>query len=374
MANTVSMDLKKIKNYLKMKIIGKLYLYLRDLYRYPQMLFIEKRLNESYNNCIILLGTPTYNNLGDHLIAISEIDFLKNTFPNKVIIEIPTQVFKRYRKKFLQKIGEDIPIFITGGGWLGSLWPDDEYQMQEMISLFLNNKIIILPQTIYYNLDTIQGKKILASAKETYKSCDNLHLYLRDKASYEFALNYFPIKKNNILLVPDIALYYERKLKIKRKEGILVCLRTDREKIIVCDFKKWTRAYAMRHNMSYKETDTVLLGGIPIWKRKIEVRKIIKKYQSAQIVITDRLHGMIFSVISNTRCIVFDNKTNKVRGVYEQWLKKNPNVLFLPCVVNIAEFNQCLENFCKPYIYTDTWKQILEDEFRKMQFELRKEK
>lgn len=358
---------------IKENIIGKIYLYLRDFYRFPNMVLIKNRISKLGSNSIILLGTPTYNNLGDHLIAISERQFLNNTYKHKDIIEIPTQVFKRYKNEISDVISRDITIFVTGGGWMGSLWPDDEYIMQEMISQFCNNKIVILPQTVYYDLGTDEGNKILLSAKETYKKCINLILCLRDEDSYQFALKHFPIKTDNILFTPDIALYYKKKEREEQKKGILVCLRDDREKVASGNFKEWIRLYTKKYNISYEETDTVVKRSIPIWYRKRKVENIVKRFQNAQVIITDRLHGMIISVIANTKCIVFNNRTNKVYGVYNQWLKNNPNILYLSPQIGEDEFIKCLDELCQPYIYTDFWKKSLIEEFTKLQCELREE-
>lgn len=43
------------------------------------------------------------------------------------------------------------------------------------------------------------------------------------------------------------------------------------------------------------------------------------------MVITDRLHGMIFCYITNTPCLVFQNNIYKVRETYE-WIKGNKNI------------------------------------------------
>lgn len=38
-------------------------------------------------------------------------------------------------------------------------------------------------------------------------------------------------------------------------------------------------------------------------------------------MVTDRLHGMIFAYLAGTPCVFLDNKTKKVSGVYNTWLK-----------------------------------------------------
>ena len=37
-------------------------------------------------------------------------------------------------------------------------------------------------------------------------------------------------------------------------------------------------------------------------------------------MVTDRLHGMIFALLAKTPCLVLENKSYKIRGVYD-WIK-----------------------------------------------------
>ena len=83
----------------------------------------------------LLLGTPLHKNLGDHLIALSELDFLKS---NRVenLVEIPMSVFWCFKSELIKKKMNISKVFISGGGWMGSLWTEDEKAMVEMIDLF----------------------------------------------------------------------------------------------------------------------------------------------------------------------------------------------------------------------------------------------
>ena len=65
---------------------------------------------------------------------------------------------------------------------------------------------------------------------------------------------------------------------------------------------------------------TVVPYAISSVARKREVLSILRKIASSKLVITDRLHAMIFCYITETPCIVFDNISRKVSGVYE-WIK-----------------------------------------------------
>jgi len=51
--------------------------------------------------------------------------------------------------------------------------------------------------------------------------------------------------------------------------------------------------------------------------------------RQAQVMVTDRLHGMIFGIITGTPCVVLDSGTHKVAQFYRDWLTDLPGVEFL---------------------------------------------
>ena len=77
----------------------------------------------------------------------------------------------------------------------------------------------------------------------------------------------------------------------------------------------------------------------------IKEKNKINEFADVQLVITDRLHSMIFSIIGGTKCIAFDNKTKKVSGVYDEWLKNESGLKI--CVgneiINTAQIHEFLK-------------------------------
>ena len=49
------------------------------------------------------------------------------------------------------------------------------------------------------------------------------------------------------------------------------------------------------------------------------MEKKLLEFSRAKLIITDRLHGMIFAALAETPCIALDNLSKKVSGVY-QWI------------------------------------------------------
>jgi pyruvyl transferase EpsI len=67
-------------------------------------------------------------------------------------------------------------------------------------------------------------------------------------------------------------------------------------------------------------TETSISYAVAEEKREAELRKKWKEFLSARVVITDRLHGMVFAAITGTPCIVLTNYNHKLSGSY-QWLE-----------------------------------------------------
>ena len=57
-----------------------------------------------------------------------------------------------------------------------------------------------------------------------------------------------------------------------------------------------------------------------IEEREVELRKIWEDFSRSRVVITDRLHGMIFAFITVTPALVLPNSNFKVEKCYE-WIK-----------------------------------------------------
>ena len=60
-------------------------------------------------------------------------------------------------------------------------------------------------------------------------------------------------------------------------------------------------------------------------------------------VLTDRLHGMIFGIITGTPCVVIDNKNHKISEVYNSWLKDYSNIKLVERVDHKAIIDSLLE-------------------------------
>lgn len=314
------MDISTIKNMSKE--------FIKLLYICPNYRAILKILKDNKKSKIILFGTPAHGNLGDQAIAISELDFLYNISGSRTVVEIPMPLLKTHRKIIKKYISSNDVIIISGGGWMGNLWIHNEITIREIVSDYKKNKIVIFPQSLYYTND-IYGKKTLGDTRFIFSQHSNLILTVRDALSFECAKSKLRMKAGkNLFFCPDMVVYGTLAQKgINKIENNLaiLCIRNDVEKKY--DLAK-VKEKLIKAGYTCKESTTLVKGLVPIRKRIQVVLSKIQEFQLASVVITDRLHAMLFALLAGTPCIAFDNKTGKVFGVGE-YLNNNGMPVYL---------------------------------------------
>lgn len=300
----------------------------------------------------ILIGSPEHGNLGDHAIALAEINFLKTNFPDLQVIEVSGSHFRKDPMGVKAKVSDKDIIFITGGGFLGDLWMIEEEMVRSIINSFPNNPIIIFPQTIFFS-STESGLQEKAASKACYEKHTNLSICLRDKNSYAFISQEFPNITNH-LLVPDMVTYFNLSYPVKQRNDVLLCMRMDKEKTVSNDQLQSIKTVLTRHGLKYSYTSTVLEHHIGFSSRQYELEKKIDEFKRSRIVITDRLHGMLFAAITGTPCIALNNISGKVEGVLE-WIKYLKYVKFTGDASEIEELlKEILNEEKESYQYDNT--------------------
>lgn len=281
-----------------------------------------KKLEILYKNQekIIFLSTPEHGNLGDHAITIAIKKIIEEKYPNKLILEFSFNEYNRNQKQIDKVVNPRDIIYLVGGGNFGNLYPWEEFQRRDILRNFSNNKIIIMPQSLSYT-DDLQGKNELKITKEIAKNHKNLTIIARDEKSYAFAKENFSF--NNVVMGPDSVLYLEdyylEKMKQERK-NVIFTIRKDKEKVLSDTKIKEIQEILERSNIQYDISDTTVPYGVDRKTRDYEVENILRKISGAKLNITDRFHGVIFSIITNTPVIVFKSLDHKIaEGI--KWFK-----------------------------------------------------
>lgn len=286
---------------------------------------------------VLIPGTPEHLNLGDSAIVIAEKAFLEKCgISSKRIKEITFSEYKLYRNLLKKFVKSNVLIAQLGGGNMGDQWLDEEKLHRDILTVFPKSKGIIFPQTIYYS-NTSLGNKEKKRSEKYYNNRKNLIIAAREKRSYEIMNAVYP--NTQLLLVPDIVLSSVKEVygvRTQERKNILLCLRTDAERSLTREEHQVIEVYLQKHDYSYTVTDMYSNSPVNKKNRKECVRRKMDEFASARLVITDRLHGMVFSAITGTPCIVFGNYNHKVEGTYE-WLGYLNYIRFVNSAEEIEE-------------------------------------
>lgn len=324
---------------------------LQKLKGYPY--FSSIKLDKNRHQVYIFLAAD-YGNLGDVAITYAQTKFLEK-YANRQVVEIP--ISKSLEGLWFVKanIKEGDIVTTVGGGNMGDLYDQIEYIRQLAISFFPKNKFISFPQTFDFS-DTNQGKKALKNAVKCYSKHKNLTLVAREEISYTLMQQHF--QKNNIILTPDIVLSQNQSQNQSKREGVVFCLRNDEEKSLSAQQNDEIISVTSSYFSKIEFYDTHIgRNNLSIEDRESELNKIWNKFKGAELVVTDRLHGMIFCYITNTPCIVFQNNNHKVRETVK-WLPENSGVFLIS---NYSK-EHLIENIQKAIEYKERYFEIKEYE------------
>lgn len=268
---------------------------------------------------IFYMLTPTHGNMGDQAIAYATQKYLEDYFYDYEIIEVYRDDTYKYLKAVKMAIEKDDIIVLHGGGNMGNLYPVEEQDRRIIIDTMQNNKIISMTQTMSFSNDEI-GNSELNKSKCIYNVHKDLTLIARETVSYESMKKEFINAK--ILLNPDIVFYLNDMYSFNKdkRSRIMTCLRSDKESILGNDKEKFITLLNTNHKDVFNY-DTVIDKYISSDIRENELKAMFNEFRASKVVITDRLHGMVFCVITKTPCIVTKSLDHKVIGTY-QWIKE----------------------------------------------------
>lgn len=294
---------------------------------------ISTSLSPLIDNDYIVLDCHYHHNLGDVLIWEGQIDFLA-TLPHKCL----GQYSLDWQFPILD---ENVVIILTGGGNFGDLWRHFQEFKLKVIKHYPNNKIVIFPQSVWYEspINIIKDSELMAKHP-------NLTICARDLYSEKFLKDKF--SSNNIILVPDLAFWIDDKLldryrQMPATKDKLFFKRMDKE--LRLQDKSREKEYSEVHDWPTMEKITMpylplhilksLSCHFPILKpvlvpiqdfyarkyfRLNMVRKGCEFLSQYNAITTTRLHGLILSILLHKQVEFLDNSTKKISAFANTWL------------------------------------------------------
>lgn len=266
---------------------------------------------------IVYFELPCFDNLGDHAIAYASEKMLRSICESDKTSQFyavdgwDTAAAVRELKKVI--LPEDV-LICQGGGNFGNLYPFAQEFRRKILKNFSRNRLLILPQTIFYT-DDAEGEREKAKDRELIERCRKLTIFARDAVSEELMNRFFTAdirQMKDMVLSLDETGYAQ-----DNRSGIVLCLRSDLEGKLNAQQKETIRKMCEEAGETVLITDTCEKKEIEAEKREIHLQSKWEIWGKSRLVVTDRLHGMIFALITGTPCIVFGNNHHKVRETYK---------------------------------------------------------
>jgi len=303
---------------------------------------INQQLLPLIDSNYFYLELPYYENIGDTLIWEGTRIFLKR-LKHKCLYSASCTTFYNH------KISNNTTILLQGGGNFGDLWEEHHSFRKKIIELYPNNKVIIFPQTVWYeNQENIKADEIF------FAKYPNVTMCARDKISFKFMQEHF--SKNKVLLVPDMAFFIDfdkfGKFNTTKTERTLYAKRIDKElkndtwpSFIPpnADVHDWpTFEYKAP---KYARADYIIgwlnffanIKGIKPINRLIDlirthfyrpqyIKDSVKFINQYDTIYSTRLHIAIASAMMGKKVYFMDNSYGKNFSFYDTWLTDLENI------------------------------------------------
>ncbi len=295
---------------------------------------LRQYLSDCDQRTAVIPGTPLHENLGDSAIVLAQKAFLESC--GFAVKEITWNQARTHRKLLRKIIPKDTLIAQLGGGNMGNQWQDEETLHRNLTVDFAQNPSVIFPQTVYYTPDP-SGDAAKAASVPIYNGKRSLTLVAREAVSYEEMQRSYPDTK--VLLTPDIVLSATTEtfgVLPQQREGVLLCMRSDLERSMTDRQRSDVEALLAQKGEAIRYTDMYAAETVTPINRAALVRAKMEEFAAAKLVITDRLHGMIFATLTGTPCVVFSNSNHKIRGTC-QWLRHLPYVRYVESAEEAAD-------------------------------------
>lgn len=289
---------------------------------------------------IIYVATPPpyLPNIGDHAQIIAIRRWMQKHFPDLPVIELDMDQCKWYLPAVRWLAGSDDLIFFHSGGNLGDrgIWCESRRRLY--IRKFPKNRLISLPQTIYFS-DTSAGRRERENTRRIYATHPDLTIIARDPQSETIASELFP--RAVTFSVPDFVLSLPpRDAPVNAGMGkVLLCLRLDNEAALTAEQRDRVRRLVPYPTEYF---DTTFSRPIKVKSREDLLTRTLDYFSAFDAVITDRYHGVIFAVICRKPCLVLATVDHKLTSSIH-WFDDIPFVDMVPDLSDLpARLERCL--------------------------------
>ncbi len=259
-----------------------------------------------HNKMVFLFGSPAHSNMGDQAQTFCLTKWFSENYHDYGIFYFRYPETKDLLLKILRFSLKKNDLLVCHSGYhLTDLYKEQDVYCK-VARLFPDHSIWIFPQTINY-----KEKKNLLETANIMNSHGNVTIMSRDEQSFETAKKYF--SGCHLLLYPDIvtSLIGTKTFSYKR-EGVLLCFRNDKEAFYTKEEVADLRKQLSDQKTELADTTLEMTGRYVIDHREEILNNQFDYYSRFKLIITDRYHGTIFSLIAGTPVIVMKTMDHKL--------------------------------------------------------------
>jgi pyruvyl transferase EpsO len=244
---------------------------------------------------------------------------------------------RSYDPSEIARLPTDIPILVNGGGNFGDVWEGQHGVRLDVFERFTDRRIVQLPQSLFYRDPSLAKRE-----SEIFRRHPDHTLMWRDDLSRSRAE---ALMGDAGILVPDTAFAARLPFAPFRGDGVQWILRSDQESILgtqpasgpgqtVTDWQTDPMPPALGvemlratlHAAEAHHSDAAEIDDLRRAIAALRIRRGAAIVRRGSATVTDRLHGLILSVLCGIPVVALDNESGKVHGVATRSLGSLPFV------------------------------------------------
>ena len=296
---------------------------------------------------VALIDAPNQRNIGDSLIWAGEVAYFERL---GLRIRLICDLWS-YDPDALRRAMPEGVVLLHGGGNFGDLWPGHQILREKVARDLTDYKVIQLPQSIFFG-----DEDRAAAANEVIGAHPDFHVLIRDSLSMERAEQQLP--NVSISFCPDMALGWDAPARTlsspEAQQRVVVIARADKEassglaavgedwlpgaEIEVTDWvelmdgsRAWqfyrsasmvTRFYSKaRKRLSFMPVviPNRIAHSIVTSINTVNIESASNLYETASMVVTDRLHAHVLASLMGIPHVVLDNSYQKVSQIMRDY-------------------------------------------------------
>lgn len=278
-----------------------------------------------------LLDFPDYSNIGDSLIWLGELAYFKKHVGRQADYVCTTGGFDPATLFARAPTG---PVYLSGGGNFGDIWPRFQQFRLHALETLRGRRIVQLPQTILFRDDA--G---IRATRDAIRAHGNFVMMVRDQRSFRIASEQLECET---VLAPDMAFCMGALAAPAPRHDLTYLVRKDQESAVdrdavrlpadttghITDWLAWPppgRAKQLAMRVA-KRLDPRSLHDQFLATALSERARGVDLLGSGRVVVTDRLHGHILSLLMGRHHVVVDNNYGKIGGIMDAWTGTDPLV------------------------------------------------